>query len=79
MSTGVSLTFKISRDFSGMFCDLHNLGLSCKNAKETTVVNVCCQYFRDEVETALNERFGSVFVKEHIRFSLPQSDIPLII
>jgi hypothetical protein len=71
METKPSLAFQISRDFSHLFCELHHLGISTRNAKENTVIKVCCKYFRDEVEKALQKKFDNSFVNENIRFQLP--------
>lgn len=67
----ITLAYKISRDLSNLHCDLHHLGISTKSSKEQTIVKVCCDYFRDEVQEALNKRFGKDFVSANIRFSLP--------
>ena len=50
---------------------VHNLGLSARTPKELTVVKVCCEYFKGEVEKALQNKFGNSFVAQNIRIQLP--------
>jgi hypothetical protein len=70
-----TLAYQISRDLSNLHCELHHMGLSTRNSKETTVVKTCCSYFKDDVEKELQKRFGADFVKEHIRFQLPVTEL----
>lgn len=74
MKSEPSLAFQISRDFSELHCDLHHLGLSTRVSKDFTVVKVCCKFFRQEAETALEKKFGNNYVSTHIRFQLPAID-----
>lgn len=69
-----TLAYRISRDLSNLYCELHHMSLSTRNAKELTIVKVCCSYFRDEVEKELGKQLGAEFVKEHIRFQLPVAE-----
>lgn len=69
-----TLAYQISRDLSNLYCELHHMSLSSRNAKELTVVKVCCSHFKGEVEQELERKFGAEFVKEHIRFQLPVTE-----
>ncbi|MBL4675582.1 MAG: hypothetical protein JKY70_05165 [Mucilaginibacter sp.] len=69
-----TLAYRISRDLSNLSCQLHHLSLSTKTAKESTIVKVCCNYFKDDVLTELNRRYGAAFVEEQVRFSAPGTE-----
>lgn len=69
-----TLAFRISRDLSNLSCQLHHLSLSTKTSKDSTIVKVCCSYFKDDVLSELNRRYGAAFVEEQIRFSTPASE-----
>ncbi|RFZ89997.1 hypothetical protein D0C36_23865 [Mucilaginibacter conchicola] len=73
-----TLAYKISRDLSNLSCQLHHLSLSTKTSKESTIVKVCCSYFKDDVLTELNKRYGAAFVEEQIRFTTPANDSGIV-
>ena len=71
MNKETNLAFEISRDLNPLFCELHHIGLSCRAGKDHTVVKVCCSYFRDQIQNALQSKYGNSFVTQHIRIQLP--------
>ncbi|MGN6181548.1 MAG: hypothetical protein ACTHNW_20365 [Mucilaginibacter sp.] len=70
-----TLAYQISRNLNNLHCDLHHMGISTGTSKETTIVKVCCEYFRSDVEKELEKRYGKELVKTHIRFRLPVGEI----
>jgi len=70
-----TLAYQVSREMSSLHCELHHMGLSTRSSKDSVVVRVCCNYFKDEVEEELQKRFGETFIKEHIRFQLPVAEM----
>ncbi|WP_158557158.1 hypothetical protein [Mucilaginibacter conchicola] len=73
-----TLAYRISRDLSNLSCQLHHLNLSTKTSKESTIVKVCCNYFKDDVLTELNRRYGAAFVDEQVRFRTTVTDTGIV-
>jgi len=71
-----TLAYQISKNLNNLHCDLHHMGISTGTSKEITIVKVCCDYFRSDVETELEKRYGKDFVKANIRFRLPVGEVP---
>lgn len=71
-----TLAFDISRRFSGKHCDLHQQGIATSMRKEIAVVQVCCDYFKDELRQALVNHYGEDTVSRRIRFRLPVAPTP---